>query len=193
MSSLLLGPRDRRVLWVGLVSVAAILGAGRGVPRLRLLYAEERAAAIEQRSVSAAAERAIAVAPALEDSLRSLDSTMHAWRGRLFAGVSLNAAAASAVSHLGALAREHRAAVGAIQVQRDSSARGGLVRVTLSATLTADIHGLARLLAELESGTKLLRVRSLSVSQPNVAGRTEGPETLNVQLVVQALAMEPTR
>lgn len=183
-----LSPRDRTFLVAGSAVVALILLLGRGTPRLRELYATERAIAAEQRLALVLAEQSVVGLGSLPDSARALERALTAWRSRTFLGSSINAGTAGAVSYLGRLATSHHVDLGAVQVQRDSSARRGFVTITLSVSLTADIHGLAFLLADLESGAKLWRVRSMSITQPDVAASQDEPEALSVQLVVQALS-----
>jgi hypothetical protein len=57
------------------------------------------------------------------------------------------------------------------------------------ADVVGDIHGITTLLATLERGSARLRVRELTVTQPDAAAPGDRVEALRADLTVEGLAM----
>lgn len=82
--------------------------------------------------------------------------------------------------------------LGTLELRDDLRSTPGLWRVGVRANLRGDLESLATFLAILEKGAKLIAVRELSVVQPDPALPDEKPETLQIEIAVEALAI-PTR
>jgi hypothetical protein len=128
--------------------------------------------------------------PALRDSLvarlvrqAELDS---AWLD----APSEPAAAAALAELISDVASETQVQLGSVRLESssDSASRSAPVKVGVRASLTADLPALGQFLVAVERGPRLLAVRELSIAQPDVARASNQPETLRVELVVEALA-----
>ena len=188
MSALAISPRDRRTLAFGLVTMAILILLARGIPALRRWTAEAHIAASRQRAELGRVRQLRALLPAMRDSARARRVQFEAVDSILVDGDSPASAAAELAAIVGEAADSARVQIGTVQVRHDSVARGGFARVSVRATLTGDVNGLLFLLSDLESGALLLRVRELSVSQPEPAAPDERVEMLRGEIVVEALA-----
>lgn len=99
--------------------------------------------------------------------------------------ITATAALASIVSEA---ASDAGVRLSAVQPLADSAQRQ-LARVAVSAQATGDIRGVARLLASLESGQRLLAVRSLTIHQPDPAAPPDQWEELRVEMLVEGRAI----
>lgn len=182
-------PRERRTILVSSVLALLVLVPVRLLPAWRAHAEERRSAALETMVEVAAAEAGIASLPWLRDSLVARRERYLALAPRLLTGESPGAAAASLTSLVSGAAQGARLRVGAARVRTDTASAGGFVRVRVEIELTGDIHGLAALLRMLERGPQLLRVDRLAVSQPEPAAPADRPESLRVELAVEAIAI----
>jgi hypothetical protein len=109
--------------------------------------------------------------------------------------VLTNAAPAAAggmlASMLSDAAAEAGMRVASIQVRPDTARRNGYMRIGVRGDLVGDVVGLRQLLTALEGGMTLLSVRELSIAQPELTPAPDRPETLRVQLLVDALIATP--
>jgi hypothetical protein len=209
-------PRERRTLLFGASAVLAIVALGRGFPAWRAALVERRENAAELTRTLAGADQALARHAALRDTLTARSRRLDAVAGTLLpagdsgdqgaAGRALAAmvsgAAAGAEVRLTttAVIEERRrvaprGAVGELSGPRNPSRRDDADDTTLLRTVAVrvvgatDVRGLTTMLHTLERGPMRLRVRSLSVSQPEVAADDARVETLQVDLVVEGLAV----
>lgn len=179
-----LSARDRRTLGRGLFIVGTLLLVGRGLPALRRIEDEWRARAERASLVIRQAERlreeaARPMPPALRTG-----ALLEASHG----GTTPVAAAAGAMAHLTDLVTGVGGSVLAVRPVADSAFRDGAAVIALQAQLSLDGDGLRALLEELEAGPKLFRVRELSVTQPAPVAPPEEPESVRVELTLEAVA-----
>jgi hypothetical protein len=132
---------------------------------------------------------------------RSLTDTMQARTARFLAlapalidGTTTATAAATLASLLSGAAATAGAKLGSVQVRaddgaRDSSGTRSFPRVSVRASLTADVRGLAKLLVALERGPTFLNIEELAVTQPEPDADGSRPEVLQVELVIGGLAL----
>lgn len=189
-----LSVRDRRALGVGMLVIMSALLVTRGVPWYREWHGAAMTSAHELVSEAARAERAVMNGPAIADTMQARSERFLRVAPLLLDGASAATAAATLASLVSGAAAAADARIGSVQVRApvatDSSgtASRAFERVTVRATLTADVRGLAQLLLALESGQTLLSIDELSVTQPDPAADGTRPEALQVELVVSGLA-----
>ena len=185
------GQRDVR--HAGLVIRTAFLGvtvllAARGIPAYRVLLAGEQTRTAELRQQLQQARASVAARSRTREALETASRRFAPLSDSLLREESLAAAGAS----LGAVFSDAAAAAGAqmsaLQIQGDSVSSPGVQWVAVSGSFTADISGLMSMLSMLESGLTRVRIRQLSIVQPDASGDAGQPEALQVQLLVDALA-----
>lgn len=193
--------RDRRALTLGVVGIVSAVVLVRGIPALRQW---SEASVASAREVSQEATRAVAsvrAAGTLKDTMRARGERFIALAPVILDGSSTATAGATLGSIVSGAAAAADAKLGSIQVlpeaaRRDSSGRipRAFARVSVRASMTADIRGLSKVLLALERGPTMLSVEELSVTQPEPAGDGSRPEMLQVELVVAGLAhLRPER
>jgi len=170
--------RDRRAMWVALIALVAALAtrAGRAV---------SQPPAGETDRTLAMTRTLVRSLPRLRDSLRHRDSLWTALSARIISSRSPNTAAAELSAYVVQAARD-RVELSSVQVLNDSIG-AGLVRLRLSVSGRADVIGLMQFTAAVESGVRMVRFTRISVTQPDVTARTDVPEGLNIDFVVEAL------
>ena len=184
----LLSKRDRTTLLAGAGVVAAILLFGRGVPALQRWQSErlsEAEAARDRLGVLRAGAESSAL---LRDSVAARGRRLNSTRARLLSGATVEAAAASLASVVEKTGRENGVDVMTVSLRPDSVRRGAFARVAVHLSAEGDVDGLADLLYALESSDRLLAVRALSVTQTDPTANEARPETLRLELTVEALA-----
>jgi hypothetical protein len=131
---------------------------------------------------------------ALRDTLRARRDRLALLDSGLVKGDTPSAAAATLASVISETAEEAGVKLGSVQVRPDSARAGTAVTlVAVRADAVGDIRGLTLLLAEIEAGVPLLRVRELSVSQPAPAAPDTQAEALRVELLIEGLARTTAR
>lgn len=185
--------RDRRAIVTGLGIVVVSLLLVRGIPAARALYADQRLGAIEARRHQTSVRRAVASRTVLADSLARVTQEWETQRRRLFDAPTLNALTAQVAGYVSRVGRGIPVDIRSIQVRPDTISRGGFRRVTVSASARTDIRGLMTLIGTLEQGGRLFRIISLTVNQPDVIGRPDAAEVLNIEMTLQALSIERSR
>jgi NaMN:DMB phosphoribosyltransferase len=207
-SRLVVPTRERRVLIGGMVFIATLLAALRGVPAWRRWIQDTRASASEAVQAATRATALVRVAKSMRDSLAVRNSrylalaptllvgTTPAAAGATLAGIISAAAAASAVK----LESERVRTVGTPQRletstgvvghrSRSEGVRSAFLQVRVQANVICDIRGLTALLTTLERGPLRLVVRELSVTQSDPVGKADRPEILRASLTVEGLAL----
>jgi Type II secretion system (T2SS), protein M subtype b len=186
-----LSKHDRRVLLVGLVCIAALLLASRGIPAWRSWQSEKRAAASKLASEVARSERSVRMRRALADSLERRGARLLALAPALLNGETPAAAAGTLAGLISGAAATSGVRLGAVQVRPAATAPGAFARVAVRANAIGDVRGLVELLATLERGPTMLVVRELAVAQPEPATPAEAAEALRFEFVVEGLALKP--
>jgi hypothetical protein len=152
----------------------------RGVPRVFHSYALLRARTEASVRRLAAGREVLLEAPSMRDSLGTRAQRLVAWAPRLVAGKTPAEAAADLSSLVTGPAAQHRVRVVRMDPMADS-AGAVFTRVGLRIEVQGDISGIARWLAALEEGDRLLEVRELAVFAPEPAAPGE---TLRAELTI---------
>lgn len=188
---MILSTRDRRTLLRGGAVISSLILLAKGVPVWRGWIAESLATAREQARAATAAEALVAHAGLVRDTLASRNARYVALAPILVAGTTPAEASATLASFVSGAASAAGVKLGAVQLRApaDTSTRQAFVRVAVHADIVGDIRGLTTMLASLERGPLRLRVRELTVTQPDVASPGDRVEALRADLTVEGLAM----
>jgi hypothetical protein len=189
-----LSARDRRALSIGVVIVGGAVLIGRGLPALRAWSDASIASAREAIVEVHRAELSVWGARALTDTMQARTARFLALAPALVDGTSAATAGATLASLLSGAAATADAKLGSVQVRTDDSVRDSSVtvtfpRVSIRASLTADVRGLGKLLVALERGPTLVSIEELAVTQPEPGADGGRPEALQVELVIGGLAL----
>jgi hypothetical protein len=188
---MMMSARDRRMLLVGGSVIASLIVLSKGVPAWRDWVANARAGAVEQARAAADADALIAHATATRDTVVARNARYVALAPALLSGNSAAEASATLASLVSSAASVAGVKLGAVQLRApaDTGARRTFVRIGVHADVTGDIRGVTTLLANLEHGAVRLRVRDLTVTQPDAAAPGDRVEALRAELTVEGLAM----
>lgn len=188
--------RDRRALSIGVVAIAGTFVVARGVPALRHWSEASVSSAQEVVAEARRAEASVRAATALQDTMHARSERFVALAPALLDGASPATAGATLASLVSGAAAAADAKLGSVQVRtdtttRDSSGRASrtFARVSVRASLTADVRGLSKILLALERGPTMLTVEELTITQPEPGADGTRPEVLQVELVVAGLAL----
>lgn len=188
--------RDRRAIGVGGVVIFVSMILSRGVPALRGWSESSVASARELVAEAERARRSVMGASALADTMRVRSERFVALAPALLDGGSPATAGATLASIISGAAAASDARLGSVQIRIDTTARDSsgrvrraFARVSLRASLTADVRGLSKFLLSLERGLTMLAIDELSITQPEPGADGTRPETLQVDLVVAGLAL----
>ena len=188
--------RDRRALSLGIIAIVGGLGLARGVPAVRGWSTMSVASASEVVAEAERAHRTVKGASALADTMSARSARFVALAPSLLDGASVATASATLASLVSGAAAASNAKLGSVQLApaaaaRDSSgtAPRAFARVSVRASLTADVRGLSQFLLALERGPTLLSVEEISVTQAEPGAERTRPEILHVDLVVAGLAL----
>lgn len=184
-----LSPGDRRTLAGGAAVIALLVLLARGLPAWRGWDAAASASAAEMAAEATEAERTVRVFPAALDSLEARRGRLVEVGRGVLEGGSTAAAGAELASLVSGAATRAGVQIGAVQLRADTAAAGTFRRVAVRVDGSGDLPGIVRLLALLEGGAELLAVRELSINQPHAGGPPENPETLRLEMTVEALAL----
>jgi hypothetical protein len=188
---MILSARDRRTLVVGGSVIASLVVLSKGVPAWRDWVANSRAGAVEQGRAARDADALVAHAKAMRDTLGARNARYVALAPALIAGNTPAEASATLASLVSSAASVAGVKLGAVQLRApaDTGAGRTFVRIGVHADVTGDIRGVTTLLANLEHGAVRLRVRDLTVTQPDAAAPGDRVEALRAELTVEGLAM----
>jgi hypothetical protein len=182
------GPRDRRALLAGLGAIALVLLLTRGVPAWGRWDSAARASAAEmEREAALAEEVARHFAPAL-DSLEARRDRLVAYGETVLAGGSPSASGAELAALVSGAAARAGVETGAVQLRADTASGVTFRRVSVRLDGTGDLGGILRLLRIIEGGPERLVVRELAIHQPHAGGPAEQPESLRLEMTIEALA-----
>jgi hypothetical protein len=187
--------RDRRTLLVGVGIIGALVTLTRGVPAWRAWVAEARAGAEEQVRAVADADALVAGARAARDTLALRDARYVALAPALIGGDTPAEASATLASLVSSAASVVGVKLGAVQLRpvADTGARRAFVRIGVHADVVGDITGITTLLAGFEHGPLHLRVRDMTVTQPDAASPSDRVEALKADFTVEGLALAHAR
>jgi hypothetical protein len=188
---MMMSARDRRMLLVGGSVIASLIVLSKGVPAWRDWVANSRAGAVEQARAAADADVLVSHATATRDTVVARNARYVALAPALLSGNSPAEASATLASLVSSAASVAGVKLGAVQLRApaDTGARRTFVRIGVHADVTGDIRGVTTLLANLEHGAVRLRVRDLTVTQPDAAAPGDRVEALRAELTVEGLAL----
>jgi hypothetical protein len=188
---MMMSARDRRMLLVGGSVIASLIVLSKGVPAWHDWVANSRAGAVEQARAAADADVLVSHATATRDTVVARNARYVALAPALLSGNSPAEASATLASLLSSAASVAGVKLGAVQLRApaDTGARRTFVRIGVHADVTGDIRGVTTLLANLEHGAVRLRVRDLTVTQPDAAAPGDRVEALRAELTVEGLAL----
>jgi hypothetical protein len=188
---MMISSRDRRTLLIGASVIGSLIILTRGVPAWRGWVSAARAGAEEQIGAASDADALMAHARAMRDTLAAREARYVALAPALIAGNTPAEASATLASFVSSAASGAGVKVGAVQLRpvSDTGMRRTFVRVGVRAEVVGDIAGLTTLLATLERGPARLRVRDITVTQPDAAAPSDRVEALRAELTVEGLAL----
>lgn len=188
--------RDRRALSIGVVAIAGTFVLARGAPALGRWSDASVASAREVVGEASRAEASVGAASALQDTMRVRAERFVALAPALLDGASVATAGATLASLVSGAAAAADAKLASVQVRADTASQGPsgrasrtFARVSVRASLTADVRGLSKMLLAIERGPIMLAIEELAVSQPEPGADGTRPEMLQVDLVVAGLAL----
>jgi hypothetical protein len=188
MSGLRDVPRHGLVVRAAFLGVTAVVLAARGIPAYRVLLQEEQASTAELRQQLHQARASVATRSRTSEMLEAASRRFGPLSDSLLREGSLAAAGASLAAVFSDAVAAAGAQMSALQIQSDSVSSPGVQWVAVSGSLTADVSGLMSIISMLETGMTRVRIRQLSIVQPDASGDPGQPEALQVQLLVDALA-----
>jgi hypothetical protein len=183
----LAGRRDRRTLIVGIAACVTIVAAGRGAPLLHEWEAVRLAAAAEAERQLAAASAAADLATSIEGGASRARDQAAAADSVLLHGATPAAAAATLALLLSDRADSTGLGITSESVRADTGFIHGFARARVRLSATADVRGLTHFLASVEGSPRLLAVRDMTVSQSDPSAGDDRPESLRIEMVVEAL------
>lgn len=184
-----LSPRDRRALGAGVSVILALVALSRAVPAVRVWRADRLERARLVRDQVARTTTLLARRRAVAESLAARTARLTATAPGLITGDSPAAAAATLAGLVSGAAAVAGVRLTAVQVLADTVGSRELPVVRVRAEAVGDVTGLGKMLAALEGGPTLLRVRALALSQAEPAAPPEQVEALRVRLVVEGLSL----
>lgn len=184
--------RESRTAVVGGIVIGSILLFGRGFPAVVRWTRAERANADELQHEAIRVAADLRAYPATRDSAQ-------AWRLRLgdeitslLHGATADQASASLAGSIREAAEEASVRLGSIDLRIDTTSSAVFLHHRATTDVTGDIRGISSFLSALESGATRIRVISLSISQSEPFAGPRQAETLQMNIVVEALARRPT-
>jgi hypothetical protein len=176
---------------MGAAAMLAIFALGRGLPSLIAWRSETQREREELRAEWARAIADVQAAPSMRDSARARRVALGDALPSLVRGTTPAVAGGELASLASEAANGAGVRIGAVDVRVDSSSRAFYAHLTLATDVTGDVRGIAQFLAQLEGGDTRLRLRTISIAQPEPYASATQPEALHASLVLQALARRP--
>jgi hypothetical protein len=188
-----LSTQDRRMLAIGVVAMAVLVGGGRGVPVLLRWTRDRRASAASVVEATARAEASVRQSRETQALLGVARTRLAAYDSATLTGSSPATAGAALAEIVSDAASDAEITLGSVQLRGDSISRTALTRVAARASVSGDLNGIALFLETLEGVPELLAIRELSITQSGQAGVPGQPETLRAELLVEGVWRNPER
>lgn len=179
--------REGRTVSLGVSAILLILVCGRAVPAGLRWRREAMEAALQARSDLAAVEQEVTVYPQLRDSSRARQFVLGGAFTTLLHGTSAASASADFVGAVSDAAAAAGVRLGSTDVRVDSAQAGFYQHFVLAADGVGDVRGIVGFLSILESGETRVRIRSVTVSQPDPYAAATTSEALHVSVTIEAL------
>jgi hypothetical protein len=193
MMPLQLSTQDRRMLAIGVVAMAVLVGGGRGVPVLLRWTRDRRASAASVVEATARAEASVRHSRETQALLGVARTRLAAYDSATLTGSSPATAGAALAEIVSDAASDAEITLGSVQLRGDSISRTALTRVAARASVSGDLNGIALFLETLEGVPELLAIRELSITQSGQPGVPGQPETLRAELLVEGVWRNPER
>lgn len=190
-SAFRVGRRDLRTLTIGAIVCASIVGLGRDVPAIRAWQSARLVAAADAEQRLESAEAAVRMATSIEGDARRARERAAVADSALIHAATPPAAGALLSSLLSNGADSTGFVISSESVRGDTGFTHGFARTRIRLSGSADIRGLTHFLAKIEGSPHLLAVRDLTVAQSDPGAGEDRPETLRIEMVVEAL-VRPT-
>jgi len=191
MIRLRLSARDRRSLAVGACGILLAFGIPRLIPAYLSWQREARAEDVEVRTALARARTLIAHAPETHDSAVARGRRVIALAPSILSGDTPGAAGAVLAGLLSGAAAQSGVRLVSLQMRGDSISPDTFTRIGVQFDATGDIRGITHLLALLEQGPALIRVCTLSITQPEPSAADDRMEALHLELIAEGLMLNP--
>jgi hypothetical protein len=175
--------REKRTVIIGGGFVLAMLLLFKALPAFNKWRADVRATAESVAAERALAERAVSLRADYDDSLKVVTDRYMAMHTAVMedeSGADLAAILADAADGAGMR-------LGAVQITADTTVKNGLIFVSVRADITGDVRGVTTLLQTLESGTPIVRIDKLAISNTDPASPRERPENLRAEITVSGI------
>lgn len=183
--------RERRMVTLGVLAIAAVLLVARVLPLWKATRSELLSEAAEAKHGVRLANRLISAEDWLRDSATSRGTAFINLAASVLDERSVGAAGAELAELINGAAADAGVRVGTAHVLSDTVRHALFQQVAVRTAVTGDIAGVMRLVASLEGGPIALAIRELAITQMNVSSGDREPEMLRAELVVAAL-MRPT-
>ena len=184
--------REKRALALGGACIVTMFAAARVIPALLAWKRDLRSEAAEGRSSLADARAILGAERAARDSTVLEGQRVIALAPLLLSGDTPASASATLAGIIAGAAAASNVQLGALELRSDSSAPFAFTRVVVKGSANGDIHGLARMLQQLEQGPALLSVEEMSITQPELNAAPDHMEVLHMELVVAGLMLTST-
>lgn len=181
--------RDRRAVVFGSVLMATAFLALRGIPHGIHMYRAVRERLADQVAMLERAQEVVGGLDATRDSVGRAAAALVALAPKLVGGKSPGEAGGSLAAVVSLAAQQHDLALVTVDPQ-PMVGQGLFAPVSVRAQLEGDVTGLARLLAEMETGEQVLSVRSLAVQRLEPAPGDGGAARLRIDLEVLGWRIE---
>jgi len=185
-----LSPRERRTVIGGGVLLGVAVVCLRIGPLWWQWTGTSRAEAAVAVAELADARASVVALSSSRDSLAARNARYLALAPAILAGRTPGAVGAALASAVFGAAAGAGMEVGAITIRPDTSRASFFTRPSVRGDARGDIAGLTRFLVALERGPLILVLRQLSVSQPDAGAPADHAESLRVEFVVEAIALE---
>jgi hypothetical protein len=188
-----LSAQDRRVLAIGGVVMAVLVGGGRGAPALLRWTRDRRATAASVMEAAQRAEASVRRSAETQTLLGAARARLAAYDTATLAGSSPATAGAALAEIVSDAASDAEITLGSVQLRGDSLSRTALTRVAARASVSGDLSGIALFLETLEGVPELLAIRELTITQSGQAGVPGQREMLRAEVLVEGLWRNPER
>ncbi len=179
--------KDMRTLIMGVVSIAGIVIAGKGIPTFLV---SRRGEVSQLRITRNALSQDRLIVARRGYILESLDKTTTAFLGvspAFLKGSSASQAAAMLASVIADAADANGVHLSSLQPGVDSSSHSLIVPIVVGVSGAGDIRGVSGMLRDLEGGMPLVDVRQITIAQSDPNAPASQMETLHIELTARGL------
>lgn len=183
--------RESRVVIYSASLVLCLVGLARGLPIWNSARDGAREAVRQEQDALREISALRVLAPTLHDSLEARRAQLASTASRAVDGTTPTASISSLAQHIRDAASLAGLALTSMTLRPDSTDNGYFARPQVQGSAIGDVGGLMAFLGSIEEGQRLLRVVSLTVSQPSPSGDDLRPEELRIEFSVEAVSVTP--